>query len=600
MARLRILLLLCLVMLSVVSTASAQVTRGPFLQQVMENSALVVCEGALSPPPEVFLTAADGGQYVASCQCISSHCLCPLAGLTPSTGYAYGLRQDGVNLGEGQFVTAPVGPESFQFAVHGDNRSDHVAHATVVENLLGENLAFVVNTGDMVSDGEVEEQWDEFFAIEGELLASVPIYPAVGNHEEHDGEIAIYERTFELPAQACGSGEESYYSFDYANAHFVVIDDFVQVHPWYECLLIGKLYDNCLTNDQLSWLNIDLAQAAADPTIDHVFVIVHEGPYSSKQGRTGSAAVRDLLPLFAKSKVKVIFGGHDHYFEHGVTGNGIDYVISGGGGAPLYDIAPGVLSQIAPHDVLVNKSTHNYQVVTVTGPHINVVTRDVDELALLDEFDVGSPPSCVVAPDCDGEQEGTCPGTFECIDFVCVWVCDAPPPCETEADCPEPPEGVCPGHWQCSLAHTCQWLCDPAPECTIGADCLAKEPFNQCPAGIWQCVDEVCEWYCPPPVGPGPDVVSSPDGVVLDGAGQEDQGTQEGPDGTAPEATVPDLATDSLPPVSKPPSAKSGGCSATPPAGQPPATGWFLCLFLAALLWRAGRAGPARTKSLFP
>jgi len=434
--------------------------------------------------------------------------------LAPDSGYAYEVRSGDEGLGGGEFRTAPDGPATFQFAVHGDNRSDHLAHGMVVENLMGEDFAFIMNTGDLVSSGELESDWDEFFNVEDPLLANVPVYPAVGNHEEDDGKIPIYERLFHLPAQESGSGDEAYYSFDYVNAHFVVLDNSVNIHPWYECLLQGKLYDNCFNSDQLAWIEVDLAKAVADSSIDHVFIFVHEGPYSSKEGRTGSAAMRELFPLFAKSKVKVVFSGHDHYFEHGLSGNGLHYVISGGGGAPLYDLKTSLLNQLAPHDVLINKEVHNYQIVTVMGPHITVVTRDVDELLLLEEFEIGEPPPCVLADDSATEEEGSCEGTWECAAFQCVWVCNPAPSCDVPEDCPAVPVGRCDGAWECSPAGFCEWICDPNPECLYGADCQWKDPLTDCDDGVWQCEDEVCEWFCPPPDVPTEDVVGGPDVIV--------------------------------------------------------------------------------------
>ncbi len=502
------------ILASAPSLSAAELTRGPFLQNVTTHSAVVACEGPGLSSLSVHFAQEGDSQTEIACDCVAPHCGCAMAELAPDSGYAYEVRAGEEVLGAGEFRTAPDGPATFHFAVHGDNRSDHIAHGLVVENLMGEEFAFVMNTGDLVSSGEIEADWDEFFKVEDPLLAYVPVYPAVGNHEEDEGKIPIYERLFHLPAEESGSGDEAYYSFDHVNAHFVVLDNSVNIHPWYECLLLGKLYDNCFNSDQLAWIQLDLAKAVADSSIDHVFVFVHEGPYSSKEGRTGSAAMRGLLPLFAKSKVKVVFSGHDHYFEHGMTGNGLHYVISGGGGAPLYDLKTDFLNQLAPHKVLINKETHNYQIVTVEGPHIKVVTRDVDQLALLEEFEIGEVPACVLAEDCDEQEEGSCEGFWECADFKCVWVCNPAPACETPEDCPADPVGRCGGVWECSLAGFCEWLCDPDPECLYGADCQGKDPLNDCEGGVWQCEDDVCEWFCPPPTEPSEDIREEPEIVV--------------------------------------------------------------------------------------
>jgi len=46
---------------------------------------------------------------------------------------------------------------------------------------------------------------------------------------------------------------------------------------------------------------------------------------------------RDRLEaLFAKFKVDAVFSGHEHYYERR-TVDGFPHIITGGGGAPMYD-----------------------------------------------------------------------------------------------------------------------------------------------------------------------------------------------------------------------------------------------------------------------
>lgn len=479
--------------------ASGQISMGPYLQDVQEHGIIVVFEGEGFNAPLVRFGQEALDEYVQACTCAGVHCSCTLSDLAPDTGYVYEVRDNGLSLSAtGSFRTAPDWARPFRFVVHGDNRSDHASHSIVMQNLLMEEFEFVMNTGDMVGSGEIESEWSDFFEIEAPIVLHKPLYSAVGNHEEDEGEVPIVERIFHWPYEQSNSTSETYYSFTYSNSHFIVLDNFVKVHPWWECLIMGKLYENCLSAEQETWVKIDLAQAAGDPAIEHIFVFMHEGPYSSKEGRTGSAAIRELLPVFAQSKVKVVFSGHDHYFEHGVSGNGIDYVISGGGGAPLYGLKETFMNQLYPHQVLNNKSAHSYQVVFVEGTYLAVTTYNVDEQIVMDSFEVGEKADCVTPEDCAAQDPGPCEGEWTCATYVCVWECAPPPPCNTPEDCGAPPANACLGEWDCSHSGTCGWICEPDPECAVNEDCAEKAPLNDCADAHWACDDEMCEWVCVP------------------------------------------------------------------------------------------------------
>jgi acid phosphatase type 7 len=574
----------CLAALAV-SPASAQIKRGPYLQKLQTTSIMVVWEGGAVDGPRVHFGRSNPDEDSAGCTCAGSHCSCEIGGLDPATEYVYEVRGGGEAISsKARFRTAPNGEERFSFLVFGDNRSDHASHMLVVQSLV-EGAAFIMNTGDMVSSGEVEEDWDKFFEVEAPLLANTVIYPAVGNHEEHDGKVEIYDRLFHPPSTESNSNHKTYYSFDYANAHFVVIDDFVRIRDWYLCITYGRGLDGCLDPEQADWLKLDLERAARDDSIDHVFVFMHEGPYSSKPGRTGSDEMRWWMPTFAQNKVKVIFSGHDHYYEHGISGNGLHYVISGGGGAPLYDRDPGqALNALWPHQIIEGAEAHNYQVVTVDGGHIKVVTHNVDSATVLEEFEIGEAPGCSTPEDCASEQAGACDGEWACKDRKCLWECAPPPTCKTEADCGDPPDGACAGHYECLTGGTCRWGCDPDPECKVPVDCANRQALTDCTGGHYMCPDEVCEWVCP---GGGDASGGTPeaDAGSAPGTGSGGEGGEGGEPTPGSGGDGEPAADDEAGGIER----TSGGCGAVGPVA-PPAP-WIALFALAWLVWRRRRAG---------
>ncbi len=569
--------------------AEAQIKRGPFLQKMKTKSMMVVWEGDPVSDPRVHYGQNDPGEGSAGCSCAGAHCSCEINGLDPATEYVYEVRSGSEAISsKGRFRTAPTGGERFSFLVFGDNRSDHASHMLVVQSLV-EGAAFIMNTGDMVSSGEVEEDWDKFFEIEAPLLANSVIYPAVGNHEEHDGEAEIFERVFHTPYEESGSRHETYYSFDYANAHFVVIDDFVRIRDWYLCITYGRGIDGCLDPEQADWLERDLENAARDDSIDHVFVFMHEGPYSSKPGRTGSDEIRWWLPTFAQNKVKIIFSGHDHYYEHGLSGNGLHYVISGGGGAPLYERDPGqVLNTLWPHQVIEGAEAHNYQVVTVDGGYIKVVTHNVDTASVLEEFEIGERPDCSTPEDCASQQAGACDGEWACKERKCLWECAPPPECQKPEDCGDPPDGACKGRYECVGEGTCRWGCDPEPECMLPVDCADRAALNDCPGGHYMCPDEVCEWVCPAGGDASGGATEADAGGSSGGASGGEGGTGAGEEGDPAAGAGGEGGTETGTEEGGI-EHTSGGCGASRPVT--PRAAWLLLFTLPWLLRRRSRVG---------
>ncbi len=608
--------------------AALTLDKGPYLQHVTRTSAVVVWETQDAASAHVrWGTTPDLPERSAPTS-PGRHHEVVLAGLAPDTAYWYALYDGDTPVSATAALrTAPPPDRPFRFVVYGDNRSDHLAHAEVVAGILAEpDVAFAVNTGDLVSDGEVEAQWTEFFAIEAELAARVPIWPTIGNHEEDGGEVPIYDRLFVLPADA---GTEHYYTFTWGNSRFIVLDGHVEVEPWYLCLLQLKPYDGCFTRDQDAFLRRELEAAAIDASVEHVFVITHVGPYSSKEGRSGSPQMRAWLDTFRELGVDVVFSGHDHYYEHGHAANGLDYVMTGGGGAPLYEVNPGMVNWLLPHTPIHAESVHHYVVVDVARDWVQVTARLPDG-TLVEQFEVGIRPPCLIAADCAGNTPGACAGTWTCDpDNTCRWVCDPPPACVTVADCPAPPDGLCPGHWECALG-TCAWRCTGG-ECAGDGDCAALEPLNDCWGGAFRCVDEVCEWTCPPPPpdagGPPPDVADAgstapdlteppaPDAAPAPDTPGPAPDLPAGPDDGPPGADAPPLPADDTaagPPPGQdaaagsgePPAAGAGtgssGCAAG--ATAPPAGAGALLLLVLALVgglsavgWRRGSGrGPAR------
>lgn len=237
--------------------------------------------------------------------------------LQPGTKYSYDSL--GFPGSEGSFTTAPNGPASFEFVVYGDTRTRHEVHRKVIGAILKyAEPQFVLHTGDLVADGADSAQWPVFFDIERDLLKKAAFFPSLGNHERNNQQ---YYEFFEVSTP--------YYSFNWGTSHFIVLNsDIGNVSH-------SQIARDAFWTEQSRWLEEDLAKSQS---ADFRFVFAHHPPLTAVARRQGNNPhMTALMPMFEKYKLTAGFFGHDHNYQHYLR-NGIHYFITGGGGAPLYDV----------------------------------------------------------------------------------------------------------------------------------------------------------------------------------------------------------------------------------------------------------------------
>jgi acid phosphatase type 7 len=164
-----------------------------------------------------------------------------------------------------------------------------------------------------------------------------------------------------------------YYSFNWGNAHFMVINSDIASSA------VNKPARDAFWAEQRKWLEDELQ---ASQNAEYRIVVAHHPPFSAVSSRQGSnPEMRALIPMFEKYRVSIAFFGHDHNYQRNLK-NGIQYVISGGGGAPLYDVDK-------PDDATSQKaiSVENFVKVSVEGKVMTVQAKALDG-KILDEFEV--------------------------------------------------------------------------------------------------------------------------------------------------------------------------------------------------------------------
>jgi len=233
-----------------------------------------------------------------------------LQNLLPDTIYYYRVLPNG-NLNT--FRTFAATTDSFYFIVYGDTRTDSVAHQSVIDRMLDYPSEFIVHSGDLVGTGDNTVDWRIFFNTTDTILQSKLFLPSIGNHEYP---FWPYDTLFVLP------DSENYYSVDYANCHFIVLNTEMN-----------------LSGVQKTWMISDLSSASANPGIAWIIAIFHRPPYSSGLGHGSQLDVRnEWCPVFEQYGVDIAFSGHDHIYERTIPINNVVYIVTGGGGAPLHAV----------------------------------------------------------------------------------------------------------------------------------------------------------------------------------------------------------------------------------------------------------------------
>ena len=194
-------------------------------------------------------------------------------------------------------------------AVYGDTRKGHEVHRRLAERILAFKPSLVFHTGDMVGKGSSAKDWAYFNEISSGLRASAEFFPVHGNHEDH---APLYYQNFGIDP------EKIWYSVDRLGIHFIVLDS--------ESPLWEDTY-------QRGWLDQDIAATDAR----FIVVLLHRPVYATgPHGANDTKVLAPMLaPLFKKHGVSAVFSGHDHAYERSEA-DGIPYVVTGGGGAPLY------------------------------------------------------------------------------------------------------------------------------------------------------------------------------------------------------------------------------------------------------------------------
>jgi hypothetical protein len=304
---------------------ASRIVNGPYLTGMSPTGIEVRFEldGDSAASVEVRAQAADSGVAGPRFTDAASKTMhvVRVNGLTPGAAYTYDVRVGATVLAGGHFSAGPKPDSSAPatFLVYGDDRTDPVAHAAVVRAMMSTPSDFLVNTGDTVEDGGKASDWHTFFDVEAPLLRDRPLFLAIGNHELYnDAAGSKFARYFGF---ADGSGGTKPYGT-------------VRVAATRFFFLNGM--DDWDSGEERHWLEGELARAEKEAGLHWRIAVAHHGPASSGPHGPNAKLVGAHVPeLLSSHGVDLMLAGHDHLYERGEV-SGLKYVVSGGGGAPLY------------------------------------------------------------------------------------------------------------------------------------------------------------------------------------------------------------------------------------------------------------------------
>lgn len=302
------------------------------------------------------------------------------------------------------FTTAKdANSDSFEFLtiadiqgmIQGMYTESHEAVSALLKDERVNGYDFILNAGDMCDNGKNFGQWGMALDTYKDLTLNSSMFFTSGNHENNTGAMGRYFNYTENKDGNVQAISGEYYSFDYANAHFTVLNT-------------NDADENGLGKDQLAWLKNDLANTNAK----WKFVLMHKSLYSAGSHAFDGEVIAmrtQLTKLFAENGVNVVFGGHDHTYTEtylvdkdgkvvdktdgkGVryTGDGVMYITLGTLGTKFYTYRENnmttdkfnkdgsVLSTLDSQTF--GKVVVSGDTITYTGYYFNRSTGKIDEI----------------------------------------------------------------------------------------------------------------------------------------------------------------------------------------------------------------------------
>jgi hypothetical protein len=259
-----------------------------------------------------------------------------LCGLAAGTTYSYQVGAKDHWSPVYTFHTAPdieASPDAQSvIGFVGDSRGGYDVWAQMVAQLVQRAPDLILFSGDAVTVGLTQYEWEEFLGVGEPLFATVPVVLTNGNHEANA--VNFYSQ-FAMP------GDQENFGLSYGFARIFVAND---------------------SPEDPSALTVSTPQLIDADFTDHADarwkLLMHHRPMYSSGSAHGSATDLQAAwgPVVDEHHLDLVLNGHEHQYEvtkpiaagtvQATNVTGTVYVVAGGAGAESYPFAtPGIWSE---------------------------------------------------------------------------------------------------------------------------------------------------------------------------------------------------------------------------------------------------------------
>ncbi len=265
-----------------------------------------------------------------------------LQGLEPGGVYSYRIRTaeeagawHTLRTDDGRFVSAVIFPDS--------QSTDYSGWGSLAGNAVKRNpqADLFINLGDLVDNGQDGRQWQDWLQSVAAFSSELPLAPVIGNHETYtlDWKLrypSAYVKLFAVPDNGSGKYPGQFYSFDYGDVHFTVLDTNFQEMQASQPELLAE---------EVNWLERDLAASKARWKV----VLMHKDimlyGFNNRPGTMEhfTDAGLALMPIFDKYQPDAVISAHLHTYRRRKPlknfmpdSQGIVYILAGVAGSVRY------------------------------------------------------------------------------------------------------------------------------------------------------------------------------------------------------------------------------------------------------------------------